>query len=545
MRESPSGARTGTATRDAGCRRARLTTPQTRTASRVTARYLLLNRTGLCNLAIGAAATLLNKAALIVVVRHVRAHQHETSRVSCPGSGLSWLGHHGETAPVRTRAQTFYPRSSRKGRRPHSARANRRSRSWPRSLWRLIAGLAVIASAYTFVAPADWVKPQWLWTKPAPRIATVDVVRRGPMPGSDGLRYDNMLLKLRGTQIGRSLRERKWHLVFCWRVPGTDEADWHLGTQAGPGSAIASVPMGVATAAPWDANVTATCPCDFRGLVEVAAVAVSPADYAQLAGSSTGRTMTWSPPAGCRVGNSALTQTTGTTPGEPPSPYRQVGQLNANVPVARFRSVLGAESCRRRTNGGTEYLFVTSSFCVQAITDYDDRVTMYAVTTLKDDFRPTFAYWAGNHTETITLGRTLFSQCGQPAPVQPSQIFAYIYAGSYVYFELHYLAAPGNYQTMILANNYLGHPTLAFGADLPDSFLSAFGRVQKVKRSSLANFRRTTTINTFGMFAPGYGELPRQYANGLDWLGPKGWEVGAATQSTQMEGHNDASSADE
>ena len=91
----------------------------------------------------------------------------------------------------------------------------------------------------------------------------------------------------------------------------------------------------------------------------------------------------------------------------------------------------------------------------QAVTDRDNRVVLYAVTTLSEDFKPTFRFWRINSHRSITLGSSRFSD----ASLRPTQCYACVYANGYEYHEAHNLAGPGDYQTMILANNYMGlHP---------------------------------------------------------------------------------------
>ena len=100
-------------------------------------------------------------------------------------------------------------------------------------------------------------------------------------------------------------------------------------------------------------------------------------------------------------GNRILAETTGATPGESPSPYRQVQSLNANVPIAKFREILGRESSWRYLRDGRGYLFVTRDYCVEAIADVHGLVVMFTVTALSADFKPAFRYYGG----TTSLNR--------------------------------------------------------------------------------------------------------------------------------------------
>jgi len=230
------------------------------------------------------------------------------------------------------------------------------------------------------------VRPQYLWIKPAPQLATAEAVRRWPALGPAGASQDSVILRLKGEPLPRSLLERSWRVVFYWRLTNAESQSWNLAQQAGQQSKPVSVPDFVATAGPWDIDLTASCPSEFRGLIELMPVLVSRSGFGTLTDTRAKLPIapisSKKPPSGSQMGNAVLAETSGTTPGETPSPYRQVESLNANVPIARFRRTLGPESSWNYLPGGREYLFLAPEYCVQAVTDTKGLVLMYAVTTL-------------------------------------------------------------------------------------------------------------------------------------------------------------------
>lgn len=263
----------------------------------------------------------------------------------------------------------------------------------------VLAFIGLISVVWVFLVPADY-GPQYFLRKPPPSIATADTVRRWPALGPHGATEDSVMLRLTGAPLLHSFRERNWQVVLFWRLGGLDRTSWRVARDQGPQSRAVAIPASIATLGSWEANLVASCPFDFRGLVEVMPVLVSPIGYESLdrdrePSPDSSSVSPDVPPAGSRLGNTAYVETAGVTPGEPASPYRQVESLNANVPLERFRRTLGPPSSWNYLPSGREYLFITPDYCVQAVTDKNGLVVMYAVTALAQSFTPTFRYWGG------------------------------------------------------------------------------------------------------------------------------------------------------
>ena len=155
------------------------------------------------------------------------------------------------------------------------------------------------------------------------------------------------------------------------------------------------------------------------------------------------------------------------------------------------------------------------------------RVAVYAVTALDLAFQPT--YWPLKHLKSITLGKTHFDQSG----LRPDACYAYTYANRHLYYEMYYLAGPGDYQTMFLADNYMGRPRFT---EQPTLGVVSYGLLKKEWADELRQFRSSAAPNTYGFFAPVYDnskynrnldELLSRSDAGPVWIGPTAWDIGS------------------
>jgi len=142
----------------------------------------------------------------------------------------------------------------------------------------VLAVIGLISVVWVFLVPADY-GFQYFLRKPAPSIATADSVRRWPALGPHGATEDSVMLRLSGAPLLHSSRQRNWQVVLFWRLGGSDRTSWRLARDQGPQSRAVAIPAAVATLGSWEANLVASCPFDFRGLIEVMPVLVSPSGY--------------------------------------------------------------------------------------------------------------------------------------------------------------------------------------------------------------------------------------------------------------------------
>ncbi|WP_030340276.1 ETEC_3214 domain-containing protein [Streptomyces sp. NRRL S-1022] len=95
--------------------------------------------------------------------------------------------------------------------------------------------------------------------------------------------------------------------------------------------------------------------------------------------------------------------------------YAKLAKLHAGYTLQKFEEQLGRPSVQvsiGKTESGdlTQNTFQPrKEYWVDAVTDPDKRVVAYAVTSCSSDFNPSFTYWDGERTRTVSLNRTPFS----------------------------------------------------------------------------------------------------------------------------------------
>lgn len=237
--------------------------------------------------------------------------------------------------------------------------------------------------------------------------------------------------------------------------------------------------------------------------------------------------------------------------------YRRLARLGTFAQLSFFEAVLGEPPALRRTvtpempdyaaeppDGDwdnfeipmvrqpfTECFFIDRDFYVQTISDQDETVLGYSVTTRSRRFRPRFyglpkpsrsarRDWkrrTGDRYEPfldIQLGKTPFASCSRQKD-EPDKLKVAIGAHDYWYSELYSWGNPSNYQAFVLtASNAAGDfPTGSFTGlggvperwpDPDDPLESAdFGEFE-----GLPDFRERTVITTYTVIGMG---LPEDY----------------------------------
>ena len=166
--------------------------------------------------------------------------------------------------------------------------------------------------------------------------------------------------------------------------------------------------------------------------------------------------------------------------------YRRLSRLGTNAQLSYFTAVLGEPPALRRTtqdikvqsilkthfevsNGYKEHIYVARDFYVQAITDSDETVLAYSVTSRSLRFRPRFRSPGQQHKERPYLLRRLGLKSGY-VPIfdmrlqkgrfdllpAPAQVLARLGARRYRYSEAHWLGNPGYYQWYVFSVNDAG-----------------------------------------------------------------------------------------
>ncbi len=149
-----------------------------------------------------------------------------------------------------------------------------------------------------------------------------------------------------------------------------------------------------------------------------------------------------------------------------------------------------------------EYIFGNQYFCVQVLTDELDTVKAYAITAIPEFFKPKFSILGID----VQLNKTTYSEI----PDEPIYVFSYQGAHDLQYYEKHYLANPGNYQSIFLATNdagYLKIGDLEFNTNIFDA-----------NNQEIEAFRESSVINTIMVTSPFEGSI---ISAGQVWVGVK------------------------
>lgn len=132
-----------------------------------------------------------------------------------------------------------------------------------------------------------------------------------------------------------------------------------------------------------------------------------------------------------------------------PAKIHTVEKLSAGVQLSYFTNLLGEATFKNvQENDLIEWIFVDPDYYIQAITDKEDKVLAYAITTRSESFTPNFNI-AG---QRITLRATTFGQLRQKGePIECSWNLGNT-APSW-YWEAYSYGNPGLYQDYIYAIN--------------------------------------------------------------------------------------------
>lgn len=175
--------------------------------------------------------------------------------------------------------------------------------------------------------------------------------------------------------------------------------------------------------------------------------------------------------------------------------YSMLDQLATEVQLNYFVKLLGdpifVNYSSDRKN--IEYIFVTSSYFVQAITNSDDKVLEYAVTSRDKDFNPTFKNQAIPQFR-VTLGISHYQDLINSG-YQPDQCYGFLgnTAPSF-YFEQYPADNTTDYQTYFVGFNDTGYSD--GGTEIP---------TEKATKSDCVGvsqqFRTNAVVNTYAVLS--------------------------------------------
>lgn len=209
--------------------------------------------------------------------------------------------------------------------------------------------------------------------------------------------------------------------------------------------------------------------------------------------------------------------------------YERLGRLRADVSRGYFEQELGLAAAFRRQAGDGDYvehIYPHRWFFVQALTDNQDRVAFYSVTSRNTDFRP--AIWPTSTSLRSVpviphpaLGDFTFEDAfPDHGPDGIAALFNGATATSF-YDESYYVGNPGHYLTFLVAMNDAGHYFFDLGeavseplfaapihigrlaGDISDEDVNAF-----LGRDSVRRFRSMARPNCYGIIGQtlGFGQ---------------------------------------
>jgi hypothetical protein len=177
--------------------------------------------------------------------------------------------------------------------------------------------------------------------------------------------------------------------------------------------------------------------------------------------------------------------------------YEKINALATQTNIDFFSSLLGSPVFKNRLAKYIEYIYVNSDFYVQAVTNTDGKILLYAVTTRSGSFNPSLNLGlmsVDNGPFVVVLGKTTFAKIqDEPIKIEGDWGVRRLW-----YREKYYFGNPGLYQ------NY--NFVLCDAGFIPDDnhFLIDVKTEYKDREPSprMKLFRETSYVNTFSVSAP-------------------------------------------
>lgn len=183
---------------------------------------------------------------------------------------------------------------------------------------------------------------------------------------------------------------------------------------------------------------------------------------------------------------------------------KRLDRLSADTNINYFIDMIGnpvfINNVSDENKKYKEYIFVDKLFYVQAITDIDDKVLVYSITTRDKNFNPKLKLW----DVTIELGKTKFSELDSLG-YDPVRVVSFLAAHDFHYGEEYYFGNPANYQSYVFSLNESGYWGIAYNGE--EDFVAPphdpwiDGIIDK-ENEEIKNFRENSVINTYTITSP-------------------------------------------
>lgn len=182
------------------------------------------------------------------------------------------------------------------------------------------------------------------------------------------------------------------------------------------------------------------------------------------------------------------------------SSYNKINMLVTEVQIGYFEGLLGKPIfVNKNQNKKTiEHIFVKNNFFVQAITDSDNKVLSFAVTTRNNYFKP-------KNKEGIILGESTLASAAKQGGPGPNKCYSFLSGATApsFYFEQYYFGNPENYQNYFYGYNEEGYFDKSNRDSFPtlEEYLDA--NTFEIDCTKISpNLRDKFVINTFMVVAP-------------------------------------------
>jgi hypothetical protein len=210
---------------------------------------------------------------------------------------------------------------------------------------------------------------------------------------------------------------------------------------------------------------------------------------------------------------------------------KKVESLQIGAQISLFKEILGSPTfINDFGEDKTEYIFVNKYFYLDAITEKNDNVIQYTVTSRTNDFNPKFespVFSANGSYFYVTLGKSKLNQL--PPHVNADQIVGCLGANYFYYYEVYSLGNPTYYQSYAFGNNMSGY--------IPEDFYKSNYLIldeitstnclgvkditeedtkKNINLVSIKKWKESSTINTYLITAP-YQEVLERDGIGVSY----------------------------
>jgi uncharacterized protein YxeA len=175
--------------------------------------------------------------------------------------------------------------------------------------------------------------------------------------------------------------------------------------------------------------------------------------------------------------------------------YEKIKKISTEVDINYIDNLLGKPVYKKTYENETKsFTYVDPDYYVKIITDKDNSVLSYAITSRNEDFTPTFRY---PEAIEVTLNKTKFSEWFKWDRTRNSCFWLIGAHPPNYYFEKEYLGNPGKYLTYWVGINSAGNyqeipmPTL-------ENPKSGYTDCQNINNE----MRKNSSPNTFMVWAP-------------------------------------------